>query len=40
MVNSAEKLIQEGMKKVGLLGTKFTMEQDFYKKVLRIVIPR
>ena len=33
------------MKKVGLLGTKFTMEQDFYKKVLKdkfnidVVIP-
>ena len=32
---TGEKIIQEGMRKVGLLGTKFTMEQDFYKKVLR-----
>ena len=40
-----EEIIQKGMKKVGLIGTKFTMEQDFYKKVLRekcdveVVIP-
>ncbi|MGB0839699.1 MAG: aspartate/glutamate racemase family protein, partial [Chitinophagales bacterium] len=25
----------QGLKKVGLLGTKFTMEKDFYKKVLK-----
>lgn len=31
---TGEKIIQNGIKKVGLLGTKFTMEQDFYKKVL------
>lgn len=31
---TGEKIIQKGMKKVGLLGTKFTMEGDFYKKVL------
>lgn len=31
---TGEKIIQKGIKKVGLLGTKFTMEQDFYKKVL------
>lgn len=42
---TGEKIIQKGMKKVGLLGTKFTMEQDFYKKVLEekfnldVVIP-
>ena len=40
-----KEIIQKGMKKVGLLGTKFTMEQDFYKKVLKdkfnidVVIP-
>ncbi|CAM3803931.1 aspartate/glutamate racemase family protein [Parendozoicomonas haliclonae] len=28
---TAEKLIAAGIKKVGLLGTAFTMEQDFYK---------
>ncbi len=28
---TAEQLIRDGIKKVGLLGTKFTMEQDFYK---------
>lgn len=32
---TGEKIIQKGLKKVGLLGTKFTMEQDFYKKVLK-----
>ncbi|MBZ9607445.1 aspartate/glutamate racemase family protein [Clostridium estertheticum] len=32
---TGEKIIQKGMKKVGLLGTKFTMEQEFYKKVLK-----
>jgi len=31
---TGKKIVQKGMKKVGLLGTKFTMEQDFYKKVL------
>ncbi|MBU3093765.1 aspartate/glutamate racemase family protein [Clostridium sp. CF011] len=42
---TGEKIIQKGMKKVGLLGTKFTMEQDFYKKILEekfnidVVIP-
>lgn len=42
---TGEKIIQKGLKKVGLLGTKFTMEQDFYKKVLEdkfnidVVIP-
>ena len=28
---TAERIKQRGMKKVGLLGTSFTMEQDFYK---------
>lgn len=28
---TAEVLVNEGIKKVGLLGTAFTMEQDFYK---------
>ena len=28
---TAHKLIEDGIKTVGLLGTKFTMEQDFYK---------
>ncbi len=28
---TAEQISQDGLKKVGLLGTKFTMEQDFYK---------
>lgn len=32
---TGEKIIEKGLKKVGLLGTKFTMEQDFYKKVLK-----
>lgn len=31
---TGEKIIEQGLKKVGLLGTKFTMEEDFYKKVL------
>ncbi|MEO0868962.1 MAG: aspartate/glutamate racemase family protein, partial [Cyanobacteria bacterium J06642_11] len=28
---TAEKLVADGIKSVGLLGTSFTMEQDFYK---------
>ncbi|EPM38413.1 hypothetical protein M272_05110 [Vibrio natriegens NBRC 15636 = ATCC 14048 = DSM 759] len=28
---TAESLVQDGVTKVGLLGTRFTMEQDFYK---------
>lgn len=42
---TGEEIIQKRIKKVGLLGTKFTMEQDFYKKVLKekfnidVVIP-
>lgn len=42
---TGEKIIQRGIRKVGLLGTRFTMEQDFYKKILKekyhihVVIP-
>lgn len=32
---TGEKIARKGLKKVGLLGTKFTMEQDFYKKALK-----
>jgi aspartate racemase len=38
-------IVKEGMKKVGLLGTRYTMEGDFYKKILKdrydidVVIP-
>jgi aspartate racemase len=28
---TAEKIFSDGMKKIGLLGTRFTMEHDFYK---------
>ena len=28
---TAEKISQKGLKKIGLLGTKFTMEEEFYK---------
>jgi aspartate racemase len=28
---TAEKILAQGVKKVGLLGTRFTMEQDFYR---------
>ena len=28
---TAKPIVQQGLKKVGLLGTNFTMEQDFYK---------
>jgi len=28
---TAQKIVAQGMKRVGLLGTAFTMEQDFYK---------
>ncbi|MBT3276991.1 MAG: aspartate/glutamate racemase family protein [Candidatus Thioglobus sp.] len=31
---TAETLAKDGIKKVGLLGTRFTMEQDFYKSRL------
>lgn len=42
---TGKEIVKKGMKKVGLIGTKFTMEQDFYKKVLKdkfnidVVIP-
>ena len=41
---TAKALIKDGIKKVGLLGTTFTMEQDFYKSRLQehgleVVIP-
>lgn len=29
---TGQKLLTDGIKKVGLLGTRFTMEQDFYKQ--------
>jgi len=32
---TGEKLLKDKVKKVGLLGTKFTMEQDFYKARLK-----
>ncbi|WP_114767628.1 aspartate/glutamate racemase family protein [Vibrio rhodolitus] len=31
---TAQRLVADGVKKVGLLGTRFTMEQDFYKQRL------
>ena len=31
---AAEKIVQAGLKKPGLLGTRFTMEEDFYKQRL------
>lgn len=42
---TAEQLVMDGISKVGLLGTRFTMEQDFYKQRLvdkfgiEVVIP-
>lgn len=42
---TGKAIAEKGLKKVGLLGTKFTMEKDFYKNVLRdqfgieVVIP-
>ncbi len=41
---TAYELIKKGIKKVGLIGTKYTMEQDFYKsklveKGIEVVIP-
>ena len=41
---TADALLENGIKKVGLLGTKFTMTQDFYKKKLfeaglEVIIP-
>lgn len=32
---TAERIKQQGLRKPGLLGTKFTMEEDFYKKRLK-----
>lgn len=32
---TAEAIVSQGLKRVGLLGTRFTMEQDFYKSRLR-----
>ena len=32
---TAEKILAQGLKKVALLGTRFTMEQDFYKVRIR-----
>jgi len=32
---TAKEIKQKRLKKVGLLGTKFTMEQDFYKSILQ-----
>jgi amino-acid racemase len=43
---TAVRIKQQGMKKVGLLGTNFTMEQDFYKgrltekHGLEVIVPR
>jgi aspartate racemase len=41
---TAEKVKEQGLQKVGLLGTRFTMEQDFYKGRLKrhgidVIIP-
>lgn len=32
---TAEKIIEKGLKRVGLLGTKYTMKEDFYKQRLK-----
>ncbi len=32
---TGQQVVKQRMTKVGLLGTKFTMEQDFYKKILK-----
>jgi len=32
---TAERIIEQGLRKPGLLGTKFTMEEDFYKQRLK-----
>jgi len=32
---TAEKILEQGIQSVGLLGTKYTMEQDFYKGRLK-----
>ncbi|MEG6521214.1 aspartate/glutamate racemase family protein [Desulfotomaculum sp. 1211_IL3151] len=42
---TGQKIVEQGLKKVGLLGTKFTMEGTFYRQVLKdrhqleVVIP-
>lgn len=42
---TANKLVEDGISKVGLLGTAFTMEQDFYKKrisekfAIEVIVP-
>lgn len=41
---TAEKVLGEGIKTIGLLGTRYTMEQDFYKsrleaKDIKVIIP-
>ncbi len=41
---TSEKILQENIKKVGLLGTRETMEQDFYKsrienKGIQVIVP-
>lgn len=41
---TAEKILEKGLKNIALLGTKYTMEQDFYKsklieKGINIIIP-
>lgn len=32
---TGKKIAQQGLTKIGLLGTRFTMEKDFYKEVLK-----
>jgi len=34
VVETAKAVTKQGLKKVGLLGTKFTMEMDFYRNIL------
>ena len=41
---TAEKILEKGLKNIALLGTKYTMEQDFYKsklieKSINVIIP-
>ena len=41
---TAEKILEKGLKNIALLGTKYTMEQDFYKsklieKRINVIIP-
>lgn len=43
---TAEKIIKKGFRKIGLIGTKFTMEEDFYKNKFKeeyninVIIPK